>query len=157
MVLRMACELVVPITSSLWPFGGFFFSSTNSACSTELVKLQHMARKRVKKKQVRPSRNLFYCDFLATSALIFPLLNVPLAKGHIVQQALNVVDNDHAERRLVSILKGLVDAVDLGNLAVAYHMIRADHLDQREVGRLGQGSGQRRLAAACESARRKGV
>mmetsp|Transcript_23397 Transcript_23397/g.33044 ORF Transcript_23397/g.33044 Transcript_23397/m.33044 type:complete len:207 (-) Transcript_23397:1436-2056(-) len=70
------------------------------------------------------------------------------ADGHIVQQALKVVDDDHRQRGLVRVLEHLVYLRAFALLTVPDVGVRADNLDVRHVALQRQAGRQRSLATA---------
>lgn len=73
-------------------------------------------------------------------------VRVPRADRPIVEQTLQVVDDDAAQGRLVSVVEDLSHLEALGRLGEADHVLGADDLDEGQVGRLCEVGGDGRLA-----------
>eukprot|EP01136_Pigoraptor_vietnamica_P001185 Opistho-1_new@27482 len=72
----------------------------------------------------------------------------PRPNRGVLEEALDVVDNNHAQGRLVRVVKDLCDRRALGRFRVADHLLRRDDLDKRKLRVHREARGKGRLATA---------
>lgn len=75
-----------------------------------------------------------------------PALSLDTPNRALTEDALDAVDDNDAERTLVRVAKDLVQVLDLLGLGEADHVLGADELDERELGRERDRRRERRLA-----------
>ena len=72
-------------------------------------------------------------------------------EAHVFDEALEVIEDDHGERRLVGVLEDGGDLARLAAVREAEQHVGGDELDEGELGLDGEVRGERRLAAAYAS------
>ena len=146
---------------SLWPLGGRFFNSTSKACKTVFENLRKAGSLSCNTATLFAHHKGTLSQPKTSSPHPSPWVPerpqptwscVPLTHGHVVEQALDLVNDNHALGRLVGVLKHLVDLGHLGKLRIAHHVLGRNHFNVGETG-AKTGRQQRPTSSPCDKRR----